>query len=261
MALKQKSLFLYGFTVTPNNQFIEFASVNTQTPSTAFVATLTLGYYSLTGLLAEITRAMNAADPLRTFTVTANRTVAGGLENRVTISTNGSYLKLFFQTGVRAAASARTLIGFQALDYTGVTSTGNSSAGTALVPTLVGYNYLDPNNLRTIFGSVNVSATGEKEAVVYNTQLFWEVNFKYEPRVKIDNEWTPFLTWAIKQRLFEFTPEITSPTVFFEGTLERTVGDGKGLGYSLKEMLPSFPDFYETGVMRFRQRSVFASLI
>ena len=262
MALSQKSLFLYGFEVTTSNQYLEFASLNTQTPLTAHVAVLSLGQYSLTGLAAEIARAMGTADPANTYAVTVNRSVAGGLENRVTIGTTGSFVTLFFGTGVRAAASARTLIGFLGSDYTGgVSYTGTFSAGTALVPSLVGYNYLGPEFIRNVFGAVNVSATGEKESVVYNIQQFFEVNFKYEPKAKVLSEWALLMQWVIQQKPLEFTPEVTLPNVLYECTLERSTGDGKGLGYLMREMLPQFPNFYETGIMRFRRKSEFASLI
>jgi len=251
MALTEKSLFLYGFEVTKLNQNLPFRAVAF---GPQLNAVLTLGFYSLTSIMAEVKRAMQAADPSNEYTVTADRTVNSGLENRVTIVTDGVYLDLLFLTGTTATSSCRTLIGFSALDRTGfLTYTGNFTAGTALIPEYNGYNYLSPDFNHKVYGNVNVSASGIKEAVVFQIQKFFQVQFKYEPSAKWITEWTPFFDWAIQQRLLEFTPEISSPSVFYEGTLERTGADGKGLAIIGTEMLPQFPFNHETGLLMFRQ--------
>lgn len=254
MALRSKSLILYGFEVTANNSSIDFKAAAL---GPTLQGTLRLGYYSLTALMTEIVRAMSEVDPSNTYSATADRTIAGGTQNRVTIETDGAYLDLLFASGPRAASSVRTLIGFLFQDYSGATDyTGATTAGTALIPTFVGYNYLGPEFNHKVFGAVNVSAVGEKEAIVFNIQKFIEVEFKYEPYAYFISDWRPFLDWAIQQKLFEFTPEISSPTVFYEVTFEATGADGKGLGYTFKEMLPQYPDLYQSGLIRMRQRAL-----
>lgn len=250
MALTQKSMFLYGFQITANNRSIDFRAVNAETPRQA---TLKLGYYSLTSLMAEIKRALEEADAQRIYTVAANRTIAGGMENRVTIATSGTYLQLLFSSGVRAASSVAPLIGFNAADYSGATSyTGSASAGTVLIPRHVGYNFLPPDLFREVFGTVNVSASGAKEAIVFNIQKFWQVEFRYETYADAVAKWSPFLDWCISQRRIEFTPEIGSPNVFYEGTLDKSEGSSNGLGYKLTEMLPQHPGKFKTGILTFR---------
>ena len=251
MALTAKSLLLYNFQVTSDNRSIDFKS---SLLGSEKQATLRLGSYSLSGLMAEVSRAMQEAEPNFEYTVTANRTFNGGTENRVTITTDGTYLDLLFASGTRTTSTAAPLIGFNIVDYTGLTSyTGNSSAGVALIPDLVGYNYLGPNFLRKVFGAVNIAADGSKEAIVFQIQRFLEVQFKYEPQTKADTEWADFFDWGIQQKAFEFTPEISSPTTFYEVTLESTSDDSKALGYRMREMLPQFPFFYDTGLMKMRQ--------
>lgn len=251
MALTGKSLFLYGFEVTENNRSIDFRRVGA---GPELQATLTLGFYSLTSLATEIVRAMQEVDALNEYTVSVDRTLAGGTENRVTIATDGAYLDLLFGSGSRAASSIASLIGFAASDRTGATSyEGTSSAGTTLQPEEFGYQYLDPDKYRKINGSVNISTSGVKESIVFQIQKFWQVQFKYEPETKVNTEWKDLMTWMIQQRRIEFTPNIGSPSTFFDGTLERTTADGQGLGYIMKEMLPQFPFFYDTGVLLFRQ--------
>ncbi len=259
MALTQRSLFLYGFEVTPLNRSLDFrASFGGPIKQ----ATLTLGFYSLSGLLTEIERAMQAVDSVNDYTVTADRSVNSGTENRVIISTDGSYLDLLFLTGPRNSSSVDLLIGYAHADQTGATTyTGTSTSGIALVPELVGYSYVPTTMDRRVQGAVTVSSSGEKEAVVFQVQEFLDVEFKYEPESKVITEWAPFMTWAIKQRFFEFTPDVTNYTEFIEVTLEQTDAEGKGLGYRMKEMLPDFPFFYRTGSMKFRKRIVGASFL
>lgn len=249
MALKARSLFLYGFQVTELNSSIDFRAVAAETPRQA---TLRLGFYSLTSLAAEWVRALQTADPDRTYTSTIDRTVASGLQNRVEFETDGAHLEFLFLTGPRAASSAGPHLGFLVQDYTGATSyTSAASAGTALISEYEGFNYVSPSRMKQISGSVNISAGGIKESIVHQVQRFWQVDFRFEPDSKLD-EWEEFMDWAIEQRLLEFTPEISSPTVVFEGTLEKTPQSGQGLAYTLQEMLPNFPDLFQTGSLTFR---------
>jgi hypothetical protein len=254
MALRNKSLFLYGFEVTTLNQSLDFRAAAL---GPVLQATLRLGFYSLTSLLDEVIRAMTEVDTGgNVYTYSIDRTYNSGTENRVTILTNGAFLSLLFLTGPRTASTCAPLLGYTTTDKTGATSyQSQASAGVVLIPELVGYTYLGPELQRKIQGSVNISASGEKEAVVFAVQQFIEVEFKYEPEAKALTEWADFLTWTSKQRLFEFTPDYTlAPATSYEATMESTSGDGKGLGYVLAEMLPEFPFFYRTGRLKMRRR-------
>lgn len=252
MALTAKSLFLYGITIDSSNSSIDF---KISSGGVEKQATLRYGYYSLTSLMKEVKRAMEAADALNRYTVSAVRTFVGGTENRITISTNGAFLSILFGTGTRVVSSTGPVLGFTASDQIGLTSyTGTLSAGTTLIPEYVAYSYLAPEFIRSVFGSVSVSAGGDKEAIVWNVQQFFEANFKYEPEAKVITEWMPLLTWMIEQKPLEFTPMISSPTVFYECTLETSAADGKGLGYKMTEMLPDFPFYYQTGLFKFRRK-------
>ena len=250
MALAAKSLFLYGFQVGVLNSSLDFKSAAL---GPVKMATLRLGFYSLSGLGVEIVRAMNAADPANSYSVSINRNVSGGLQNRVTISTSGIFLSLLFLTGPRTASNCATLIGFNVLDYTGaITYTGASSAGTVLIPDYVGYGYTPPEFDKKVFGNVNVSASGQKESVVFAIQQFITVEFKYEPQAKVYSEWIGLSDWMILQKPFEFTPEISDPDTFYSVTLERSSKDGKGLGFMFKELLPKYPNVYTTSAINMR---------
>lgn len=261
MALTQRSLFLYGFAITQLNNAIDF---KTSALGSTLQATLQIGFYSLSSLADEIVRAMAAADPNASniYTVTVDRTIMGGTQNRVTITTSGVYLDLLFNSGPRAAASVAYLIGFPNADQTGaITYTGTATAGTAFQPTYIGYNYLGPDFMHKVFGSVNVSSIGEKEAIVFNIQRFIQVQFRYETSAKFINDWLPFMDWAIQQKQFDYTPEITSPDIFYAVTLESSSDDSKGLGFRFNEMLPQFPGLYDSGLMRFRVRIVSTNVL
>lgn len=256
MALRARSLFLYGYEVTPQNQSIDFRVVAAEPIRQA---TLRLGFYSLTELLTEIVRAQKEVAGTFDFFATANRTLSGGTQNRITLSTSSAYYDILINSGPRATTSFRTLVGFPNVDQTGaVTYTGTTSSGTGLVTDFIGggHNYLPPQNFQEVFGNVNVSAAGTKEAIVFQIQEFWQVQFKYEPESRMLTEWQPLLRWMIQQKPLEFTPEISSPNTFFEGTLERTPASSKGLGFKMNEMLPSFPFLYDTGLMTFRKKVI-----
>lgn len=249
MALQSKSLFLYGFEVTQFNCNLSFKN---DALGSTINTTLNFGFYSLDSLMTEVVRAMNEADTgASIYTYTIDRTINGGTESRVTISTTGAYLLIDFSV----AASCGLLMGYNAAIYSGATSyTSATSPGTSLIPERIGFTYLGPEFDRKVQGAVNISAAGEKEAVIFAIQKFISVEFKFEPTAKVISEWEPFLSWAIQQRTFEFTPQISSPNTVYQVTLDKTSADGKGLAYRMVEQLPEFPFAYRTGMLTMRQK-------
>lgn len=247
MALKNPSMFLYGFQITSLNSSIDFQIAS---GGPVLLATVTQGFYSLATLLTAIEAAMSAADTTNTYTVTATRSTSGGV---VTISTSGSFLSLLFASGPRTASTIAPLIGFPVADQTGSTSyTGTSSAGTVLITQYPAYTYLSVEMNQLIFGNANVSANGTKEVVVFQIQQFWEGEFKYEPEASVKTIWLDLMQWMIQGRLFDFTPDYTIPSTFYTGTLEKTSKDGQALGFQFQELLPDFPFYYTTGTLTFR---------
>lgn len=252
MALTQKSLFLYGYTISATNRFIDF---KTSSSGSTLTASIPLGTYSLTLLLSAISSALSAVDLLNTYNVNANRAINGNLENRITISTTGSFLSLLFSSGPNSVNNCSSLLGFSGADLTGSTSyTSTLTSGTSFVPSLIGYNFINPTQRNKCFGKVNLSSSGNRETIVYSTQTYFQMQFKYIPTSEALNSWTPLLNWSTQGKLIEFTPDITQPSNYYEAWLEQTSLDGNGLGYELKEMLPSFPFYYDTGIMLYRVR-------
>lgn len=249
MALGSKSLFNYGIQVTSLNCNLDFKN---QMGGSTLTAVLSLGFYSPQGLANEIATQLQSLDSVNVYTVTVNRNIMGGLQNRITIATNGSFLQLLFGSGPNVNSSCASLAGFNQTDYTGATSyTGSQTTGIILIPDFVGYNYLNNFNTNLVFGAVNVSASGVKESVTFSIQKFIFVEFMYEKKSNL-LAWNNLFSWMIQQRQFDFTPEIFSPDTFFTVTLEQTDFEGQGLGYQMLEMLPDFPNDYQTGSLKFR---------
>jgi hypothetical protein len=252
MALRSQSLILYNFETSSYKFAIDF---QTSFGGPILQASIPYKSYTLSELLIAIKNQMQSVDPYNIYTVSAVRSYSGGTQNRVTISTSGSYLSLLFGTGPRSGTSIASLIGFAASDQTGALSyTGTLTAGTALIPAQIAYSYLSPSMVRTNSGAVNISASGLKETIIWSVQQFFQCEFKYEPELSVLTTWTPLVDWLIQQKPIEFTPEISSPTVYYKATLEGTQMDSKGLGFTFTEMLPDFPFFYRTGVLKFRMR-------
>lgn len=257
MALTAQSLFLYGYTITAANRNFDFRAVAAETPRQAV---LNLGYYSLGGLMRELTRAIGVVDATNMYTITADRTVSGGLQNRVTIATSGAFFSILFASGPNTATNCAAIFGYTATDKTGaLTYTGTLTTGTVMrpnsaIPWMYGYNFIQPGFQPMVSGSLNIAASGNKEEVIFNVQNFWNVEFKYITQTEGVTDWTPLITWMTYALPLEFTPLISSPSTIYEGTLETSSSSGKGMAFLLQEMLPDFPNIYRTGMMKFRQR-------
>lgn len=250
MALQNKSLIVYGLQITALNSSIDFQSASM---GPVLQASITQGFYSVTSLAQEVATELNSTDPANIYTVSVDRTAAGGTQNRMTISSNAGFFSILFASGPRNSSSAGPLLGFTS-DQTGSTSyTGTASIGTTLIPDFVGYNFLSPDFYQNVQGTVNISASGIKEAIVFQVQQFLTVQFKYEPQAKVISQWKPFFIWAIQQRPYDFTPDyVLSPSTFYQVTMEKTAASSQGIGYQMKEMLPQFPFLYDTGAMDMR---------
>ncbi len=250
MALRDKSLFLYGFAIDNTNQYLDFINVGA---GTQIHAVIPASFYTLGTLATAIALAMNTADPTNTYTCTVDRTTSGGLQNRITITTNGAFLSLLFSSGTYAATSITSVINFGSADLTGaLTYTNALTSGTSLRSSFYGFNYTPPQAYQKSIGDVSVSASGVKEGISWSIQQFIQVEFKYEPYASVLAYWDPFIQWMILQKPFEFMPEPSSPATVYSVTLEKSPGDGKGLGFLMKEMLPDFPFLYATGLLEFR---------
>jgi len=249
MALKARSLILYGYEINEFNTAIDFKNAS---GGPEIQASLNAGFYSLTTLCTEIKRAMEAADPANVYTVTANRTYVGGLENRVTIATTtGVFLSLLFGTGTRNGSSIAPIIGFAHADRTGaLTYTGVQTTGTAYRPETIAYSYRGPDVLQLQDGVRTLSASGIKETIVFASQNFVELRLKHLRDKTACSNW---LVWATQQKPFEITPEFSTPGVFHNVTLDKTPKSDTGMAFELEEQVSmGMPGYWDTGLLRSR---------
>ena len=237
-------ILTYGITITPQNQYVDFYK------GMGLTAILNTGYYTLNGLAREVARAMHQTDPLNIYTVTINR---NGTTQFLTIQCSGGVFSLLFASGPNTANNAAALMGYTVTDKTGAARyTASLSIGINVFPDLPMYNYFPPQFISKFNGTVNVAADGTKEAIIFAQWQFSQFEFQYIKLADGLAEWVPFLNWASKQRPWELTPWDDDPNRVYEGTFETTVGDGKGMGYQLSEMLPNFPGLFKTGTIKMR---------
>lgn len=248
MALRNKSTFFYGIEIDQTNRSIDFRSTNA---GPLFQASLSLGFYSPGDLAIEIVAQLSAADSSNLYTTTVTRTANTA---KITINCTSGYLQFLFLTGPRNSSSADTTIGFLHQDYVSLTGslTAPNTCGFVLVPQMYGYNYNGPETQQNVFGVVSVSAIGQKETITWAIQKYVTVEFRYEPESIVVTDWQALMSWLIQQKSFEFMPDNTNTSVFYDVTLDQSAADGKGLGFKMTEMLPDFPFFYQTGVLKMR---------
>lgn len=252
--IKDRALFLYGFDITQDNRYLNFKNASLGAELTA---TLTIGNYTATEVLAEIKRAMELADGVQKYTWTIDRSVSGGLSNQISVSTDGSFLSILFGSGSNSASSVATMIGFTTSDYTGATSYTGAQAGTILYPDFAMWNYTNPDQYIMNDGSKNVSASGIKETLVFAQMKFAEAQWKYITDFGGSTqatEWSNFLKYATKQLKFEFTPSVGEDlNAFYKMTLESTPADSNGMSFKLNLMVGvGLYRFYDTGMLKFR---------
>lgn len=246
MALKAPSLFHFGLQITETNRYLNFSA-----GAGEFTAVLTLGYYSLTQLVMELKRALEEADLDNTYSVTVDRTVNLGMENRITIASSAGSFEILFNSGSNSGNDPSQLLGFDQVDYTGSTSyTTNRSSGKVLITNRSGNDWISPEASRRVQAAINEAASGLTEILVYSSVKLFQVHFPWIPENEL-SLWVELLDWISNKRTVDFTPEITTPNIFYHSILESTAQDSNGLSFSFKET-PKGTGLYDVGLLKFR---------
>lgn len=254
MSLNTFSKFIYGFDVTDNNRYIDFNE-----GSGELTATLNVGSYTLTELIAEVQNQMNATGVF-TYTVSVNRTT------RVITITSDSAMILLFGTGTNLERSASTLLGYDVSDTSSATShVADSAIGYVYEPQFILQNYISDDDYQVSIDSVvNESTEGELEVIKFGTKKFIEMNIMYATNNSMDGKiiknnasgvanLRSFMQFIVEKKRLEFIPDESNMSTFKKIILERTDEDSKGTGYKLKELYDKgLPGFYETGTLKFR---------
>lgn len=238
----------YKLEVTAANRSLDFKSSGGGPEKQA---SLRVGLYSLTALANEVARAMSDADGgANVYTVTVNRTIGGGTQNRVTIATDGVYLDLLFATGSRTASTCAGLLGYNVTDRTGSLSyAGNNTAGTIIVPTYPPYDLQQPGTIHDARRSLNETTSGLVETVSFSTFRNFQFKIRYIEEDSAEfSTFQDFHIWLLRGGPVEFAPKISAPTVYAAG-----IPISLRTPIELNRMVPGHYDYFETPVFTFRE--------
>lgn len=259
MALSTFSVFYYGFTIDSTNNVMDFSEIG---GSSGLQATINTGSYTLTDFLSEVKTALDAAGT-GTYTVSVSRTT-----RVLTITGPTGGFALLTNSGSSIGTSPWSLMGFSAsANYTGSTGySGASGAGYEYLPQYFLQDYISSEDWEELV-DVNVieSANGDIETFAFGTRNFIQANIMYA------NDYTQpdslviktnatgvtalreFMQDITKKRPFEFMPDVSARSTYFEVLLESTPNAKDGTGYRLNELYTKgLPGYYETGNLVFR---------
>lgn len=251
MALSTFSKFYYGHIVNETNRFINFDE-----GSGELTAELTSGYYSATEYAAEVKRALDA-EGLLTYNVTFLRSTG-----QLQISSTSNFT-LLFATGSQVGESAGPLMGFSAIDLSGLSSyTSQNRSGKVYFPQFILQSYVDKDDSEGLIDStVNKSASGQVEVIRFGVENFVEFNIRYITNTLMDGvviknnpqgleSARDFMKYLITKGRFEFMADEFDPNTYYTLQLERSPEDQNGTKYKLKEQVSrGLPDIYETGIL------------
>jgi len=258
MTIKTRSKFYYGHVITSLNNSIDFDE-----GGTPYTATLNARSYSLTEFIIEVERAMNAVGG-QIYTVTLDRDT-----RIITITAPGSF-DLLAATGPTVGTSAFPLMGFSAIDLTGLlTYDSQGATGFAFVPQFFLQDFVDFIDFQdAASASVSESAEGLVQVTSFGDVLFMECNIKYitdlfhssdsfiENNQNAVSEARSFMQEIVKKSTLEFIPDRDDASVFTKCILDSTALSKSGTGFRLYEMMKKrMNDRYETKKLTFRKVS------
>lgn len=255
MSLNAFSCFYYGFEVTADNCYLDFAEGGSE-----LTAEVPVGSYTATEFAVAIKTALDDAGA-NTYQVAFNRTT-----RKITISASSTFtLKL--ATGTHIGSNPWALAGFtQGADLTGaITYTGATAAGSMYEPQFKLQEYVSSSDLQqAVDATINKTASGRVEVVRFGTEKFIEMNIKFVTDIVQDgnliksnpsgvDDARAFLRFAITKAPFEFMESSSQTSVFETVILESTAESNNGTGYRLREMYDKgLPGYYETGKLKLR---------
>ncbi len=256
MSLRTISKFYYGFTITADNNKISFNE-----GAAELIATLSIGSYTLTDIVAEVKRAMDIAGAL-TYTVSVNRST------RIITIAAGSTFALLTTSGSTVTVSAFGVIGFSGADKTGAsTYSGGTAVGTSYTPQFKLQDFISSDDWQEAVDAViNKSASGTNlEVVKFGDQSFTQFSIKWitdlaqrtgspitnDPSARANVR--AFLNHLISKAPFEFMPDAALPTTFQKLIFESSPDSQTGIGYKLKEKTDSrLSDYFDTPILKMR---------
>jgi len=259
MSITTDPIFYFIDGVTTNNDKLNF--VEPTVSSTELTATLNIGSYSMSELIIEAARALNAAGS-KVYTVTLDR------DTRIVTISSDDTLELLITSGANAGLSTYNLLGFNGADLTGAsTYDGDTAIGSTFEPQfrLQGFKDFDTNK-EGIRPSINESADGTVEVITFGTRQFLEFDIRYSTDLFMPKsapirnnttgiaDLTTFLEFLITKANLEIMKDKTARSTFDVMLLESTKSNRSGVGYRIRERFDlGLQGFFDTGVLKFRK--------
>lgn len=249
------SSILYGFTVTSDNNAINF-----QEGASDLVAYVDVGNYTATTICEAIETAMNA-EGAYTYTCTFSRAT------RIFTIASSSASVLLKNTGLNVGTSIWSTIGFStAADSASLTShVGTIAAGTLYEPQYWLQDYVSSEDYQqAVDATVNKSASGKVQVYQVGTEKFVEFNIKWITNLNTTGSKITYnatgvdaarllMRFLVTKAPFEFMPDADTPATFQTLILESTSSSPNGTGYKLDEQYErGLAGFYETGKLKMR---------
>jgi hypothetical protein len=253
MAIETRSAFIYGHTITEDNQWIDFSEDGIIELS----ATIEVGSYTLDQFKDAVATALNEIGD-NTYTVAVDRAT-----RTITINSDAN-VQLLVTGGSHVSISAYSLIGFTTDRALGLTHIADTTTGSIYYPQAPLYGYMPfENNESSVSAKVNESSSGDIELVTYGTRKFMECNIKYATNITGQNfitdnatgvsDLNTFMQYIRLKRPIEFCPDKDTLTNFYPCIIERTAQSGDGTKYELMELYAEkLANYYETGIIVFR---------
>lgn len=256
MSIFTTPVFLYGYTVTTNNNILNFSEGGIEK-----TATIKTGTYTIETLAVEIANELNIVG---TNSYTAS---SDFITRKFTITSNAQF-DLLFATGSNSGISIGSVIGFST-DQTGMAMYESEvETGTEYSPQFPLQNYVDFEDFKEFANAqVNESASGSVQVYSIGRRSFMEANIKYATDQEMQkgaaiannpnavSELRAFMDFAItKSEMLFFKDKENKSTTKKTILLERTPTSSTGTGYRLKELYSqNLIGYFETGVLKFRE--------
>lgn len=254
MAIETDSSFLYGFDITTSNKFLDF-----QEGATEYNAELSLGSYTLDGLLTEVATRMNAL-------TSNNYVVSVDYQTRTITIAGDATFSLLVTTGSNTGSDVFSLLGFTsdktgASTYDGDTTTGSEYLPQYKLQSYVPFEYIE----RSSDAKVNESASGVVEVVEYSRVNFMECDIKYitditqptnSPITNNANgisDYLDFIKYSVQKKPLVFIPDILNKGTYVNCILESTPESQKGVEFKLKKVNNISYKYYKSGLLTFRK--------
>jgi hypothetical protein len=259
MAITTNPIFYTIDNVSTNNNLLNFKEPNVS--GDELTATLNIGSYSMSQLITELARALNA-EGSETYTVTLDR------DTRIVTISSTDTLELLVSTGSNSGLSTYSLLGFTGADLTGSSSYDSDTAiGDTYEPQFPLQKFRGfETNKEGIRPSINEAADGTVEVITFGDRQFMEFEIKYTTDnfmakgAPITNnptgvaDLTAFMDFLITKSNLEFMKDKTVRSTFNVMLLESTRQNRMGVGYQLKEKYSEgLQGYFDTGMLKFRK--------